>query len=103
MPNGIKMTGLTHSGDDRIIYDTPEISTSTLVETPVDQITGYISPQTNVSSTTTETTTSSTAQTNTTSNTNQQTTGQSDTSSGDSGSDSDGTSGSGWSVTIRTY
>ena len=97
MPNGIKMTGLTHSGDDRIIYDTPEISTSTLVETPVDQITGYISPQTNVSSTTTETTTSSTTQTNTTSNTNQQTTGQSNTSVSDNTSSNSGSSGTGGS------
>ena len=72
MPNGIKMTGLTHSGDDRIIYDTPEISTSTLVETPVEQI----PPFQPYVPTTTETTTSSTTQTNTTSNTNQQTTGQ---------------------------
>jgi len=89
MPNGVKMTGSTHSDNDMIIYDTPQQSRTS---------TATIS-QTNVSSTTTQTTTSSTTQTNTTNNTSQQTTGQSNTSVSDNTSSDSGSSGSGGSYT----
>ena len=85
MSNGVKMTGVKHSGSDFIIYDTPQESrTSTTTTT-----------QTNVSSTTTQTTTSSTSTTNTVNNTNQQTTQQSNTSVSDNTPSDSGSSGSG--------
>ena len=85
MSNGVKMTGVKHSGSDFIIYDTPQESrTSTTTTT-----------QTNVSSTTTQTTTSSTTTTNTVNNTNQQTTQQSNTSVSDNTPSDSGSSGSG--------
>ena len=87
MSNGVKMTGVKHSGSDFIIYDTPQesrTSTTTITTT-----------QTNVSSTTTQTTTSSTSTTNTVNNTNQQTTQQSNTSVSDNTPSDSGSSGSG--------
>ena len=87
MSNGVKMTGVKHSGSDFIIYDTPQESrTSTTTTTDT---------QTNVSSTTTQTTTSSTSTTNTVNNTNQQTTQQSNTSVSDNTPSDSGSSGSG--------
>ena len=87
MSNGVKMTGVKHSDNDIIIYDTPQQSRTS---------TATIS-QTNVSNTTTQTTTSSTTQTNTTNNTSQQTIGQSNTSVPDNTSSDSGSSRSGGS------
>ena len=107
MPNGVKMTGSKHSGNDMIIYDTPQESrTSRGVMTSTTPMTTVSSPQvqTNVSNTTTpsQTTTSSPPQTGTTDTSSQQETGQSYTppdnnDSGGGGSSGENGGGSGYS------
>ena len=107
MSNGVKMTGAKHSGNDLIIYDTPQESrTSRGVMASTTPMTTVSSPQvqTNVSNTTTpsQTTTSSTPQTGTTDTSSQQETGQSYTppdnnDSGGGGSSGENGGGSGYS------
>ena len=71
MSNGVKMTGVKHSGNDLIIYDTPQESRTSrgvmASTTPMTTVTSS-QVQTNVSNTTTpsQTTTSTTPQTGTT-------------------------------------
>ena len=110
MSNGVKMTGAKHSGNDLIIYDTPQesrtsrgVMASTTSTTPMTTVS---SPQvqTNVSNTTTpsQTTTSTPPQTGTTDTSSQQETGQSYTppdnnDSGGGGSSGENGGGSGYS------
>ncbi len=102
MSNGVKMTGAKHSGNDLIIYDTPQESrtsrgvvVSTTSTTPMTTVS---SPQvqTNVSDTTTpsQTTTSAPSQTGTTDTSSQQETGQSYTPPDNNDSGGGGSSGS---------
>jgi len=103
MPNGVKMTGAKHSGNDIIIYDTPQESrTSRGLMASTTPMTTVSSPQvqTNVSNTTTpsQTTTSAPPQTGTIDTSSQQETGQSYTppaSDPPSGGGSSGSNGSG--------
>ena len=107
MSNGIKMTGAKHSGNDLIIYDTPQESrTSRGVRVSTSPMTTVTSPQvqTNVSNTTTpsQTTTNTSSQTGTTDTSSQQETGQSYTppdnnNSGGGGSSGENGGGSGYS------
>ena len=103
MSNGVRMTGAKHSGNDLIIYDTPQESrtsrgvvASTTSTTPMTTV---FSPQVprNVSNTTTpsQTTTSSSPQTGATDTSSQQTSGQSDPPSSNNSSSGNGSSGSG--------
>ena len=110
MSNGVKMTGAKHSGNDLIIYDTPQesrtsrgVMASTTSTTPMTTVS---SPQvqTNVSNTITpsQTTTSTPSQTGTTDTSSQQETGQSYTppnnnNSGGGGSSGENGGGSGYS------
>ena len=99
MSNGVKMTGAKHSGNDIIIYDTPQESrTSRGVVTSTTPMTTVSSPQvqTNVSNTTTpsQTTTSAPSQTGTTDTSSQQETGQSYTPPDNNNSGGGGSSGS---------
>ena len=84
MSNGVKMTGAKHSGNDLIIYDTPQESRTSrgvVVSTTHTPMTTVFSPRVprNVSNTTTpsQTTTSAPSQTGTTDTSSQQETGQS--------------------------
>ena len=107
MSNGVKMTGATHTGNDIIIYDTPQesrtstASVSSSATQPIETVTSpqisYTTPtETNVSNTTTpsQTTTSTTPQTGTTDTSSQQTSGQSDPPSSDNSSNNSGSTGS---------
>ena len=99
MSNGIKMTGAKHSGNDLIIYDTPQESrTSRGVRVSTSPMTTVTSPQvqTNVSNTTTpsQTTTNTSSQTGTTDTSSQQETGQSYTPPNNNNSGGGGSSGS---------
>ena len=99
MSNGIKMTGAKHSGNDLIIYDTPQESrTSRGVRVSTSPMTTVTSPQvqTNVSNTTTpsQTTTNTSSQTGTTDTSSQQETGQSYTPPDNNNSGGGGSSGS---------
>ena len=99
MSNGVKMTGAKHSGNDIIIYDTPQESrTSRGVVASTIPMTTVSSPQvqTNVSNTTTpsQTTTSAPSQTGTTDTSSQQETGQSYTPPDNNNSGGGGSSGS---------
>ena len=102
MPNGVKMTGAKHSGNDLIIYDTPQESrtsrgvvASTTSTTPMTTVFSPRVPR-NVSNTTTpsQTTTSAPSQTGTTDTSSQQETGQSYTPPDNNNSGGGGSSGS---------
>ena len=98
MSNGVKMTGAKHSGNDLIIYDTPQESRTSrgarASTTPMTTVTSS-QVQTNVSNTTTssQTTTSTTTQTGTTDTSSQQETGQSYTPPNNNNSGGGGSSG----------
>ena len=100
MSNGVKMTGVKHTGNDMIIYDTPQESRTSRgmmsTTTPITTVSSA-QVQTNVSNTTTTShpDTSIIPQTDPVDTSSQQTSGQSDSSSSNNSSSGSGSSGSG--------
>ena len=100
MSNGVKMTGVKHTGNDMIIYDTPQESRTSRgmmsTTTPITTVSSA-QVQTNVSNTTTtsQPDTSSIPQTDPVDTSSQQTTGQSYTPPPSSPPSGGGSSGSG--------
>ena len=100
MSNGVKMTGVKHSGNDMIIYDTPQESRTSRgmmsITTPITTVSSA-QVQTNVSNTTTtsQPDTSSIPQTDSVDTSSQQTSGQSYTPPNNNNTGGSGSSGSG--------